>query len=490
MTRFWVTIPGEPKAVEMTLDELAERQRGGKLPAGTLAAKFGENDWKPVETIPEVVAAKPRAEGDAPPGEVRSSLEPAPPSSSAQGVDMFDVPPSLGPTLLGAPDAATKDAASAEAGGPVPPPPPPPPPRRSRGLSKTLLAALAVVLVVILGSGSLLCVWYRFGYTHGAVFEHIPSECSVMEYVDFAGIDESSPVKDVASKREKALVDWAEDIDDEEGIRRSTDDDAKGRASTLRTLKRLGLRPYGDVKEVAYCEMHDEGEVERMLVIGGSFRGKDILTAVREGLLHRDRKRKEDKLKLEEIDGRPYLRIDEDRYATMATSQVLLVGPKKLIERYIVARPMAQKYGIKNGLAIVRHREVEGAQIGTDESFELTKQKLVLTRVVTAGNPKAEVSSIKERLGALAERLRKTDGLDALADAYEQADVTEDDGEVRTVVTFTISDVAKATKTLVDSDWHDLKPLIEVLRPAMGSEYFQHSILPGVDYFELRVSPW
>jgi hypothetical protein len=486
MTRFWVTIPGEPKAIEMTLDDLAERQRTGKLPAGTLAAKFGESDWKLIETIAEVQAAKPRAERDPGTGEVRTSMEPAPPSSSAQGVDMFDLPPSLGPTMLGSTDAAAKDPAAA----PVPPPPPPPPPRKRRGVTRGLLAVLGLALAVVIGSGSLLCVWYRFGYSRGAVFEHLPSDCAVMEYVDFAAIDDSPAVKDIASKREKALVDWAEDLDDDEGIRRSTDEDAKGRASTLRTLKRLGLRPYGDVKEVAYCEMHDEGTVERMLVIGGSFRGKDLLTAMREGLLHRDRKRKEDKLKLDDVDGRPYLQLDEDRFATMATSQVMLVGPKKLIERYVAVRPVASKYGIRNGLALVRHWTVEGDQTTSEETFEITKQKLVLTRVAMPGNPPAEVSATKEKLQSLAERLRKVDGLDVLADAYENADVQNEGGEVRTIVTFAMPDVAKATKALVDSDWHDLKPMIDVMRPALGAEWFHHTILPGVDYLELRVSPW
>jgi hypothetical protein len=490
MTRFWVTIPGEPKAIEMTLDDLAERQRAGKLPAGTLAAKFGETDWKPVETLPEVQAAKPRppetALGEVP----RPSIEPAPPSSSAQGVDMFDLPPSLGPTLLGAPDAA-KEGASQAGAVPVAPPPPPPPPRRKRGLTKGLLAVLALALVVIVGSGSLVCVWYRFGYSHGVVLEHLPSDCAVMEYVDFTAIDDSPAVKDLVAKRERSLVDWAEDLDDAEGIRRSTDEDAKGRASTLRALKRLSLRPYGDVKEVAFCEMRDEGTVERMLVIGGSFRGKDVLAAVREGLLHRDRKRKEDKLRLEEIDGRPYLRLDEDQYATMATNQVLLIGPKKLIDRYITSRPVASKYGIKNGLAIVRHwpLEDEGDKT-TDETFEITKDKLVLTRVSLPGNPPAAVSSIKERLAALAEQLRKLDGVDVLADAYDDADVENSGGEVRTVVTFSMSDVAKANKALVESDLRDLEPLVKVLSRAPGGQWFHHSIMPGVDYFDLRLLPW
>lgn len=500
MSRYWVRVPGEANPRELTLSELADRQRSGKLPAGTLAAKFGEDQWLPVETIPEVLQAKVRRDDDA-----RPSLEAVgPPSSSAHGAELMELPPSLGPTLLGEtlrPDEQN-DASRVDVGAPPPPPPPPPRAPSRVSVSRTLLAALASVLFVLACGGTVLCVWYRYGYAHGAVFEHIPGDCAVLEYVDFGAIEDSPAVKDVAKKRDRSLTDWVEDVDDEEGVRRSDDDDAKGRASTLRTLRRLGIRPYDDVKEVAYCEIHDEGTVERLVAIGGSFRGKDLLGAIREGILHRDRKHKDDKLRLDDVEGRPYLRLDDERYATMATSQVVLIGPKKVIERYVASRPVAREYGIQPGEVIVRHWLSSGPaqkpadagagdatpQSTTDERYRLDKGKLTVTRVWngTAG----DVTTSLEKFKALGDRLRKVDGLDALADDFVNADVRLEGNEVRAVVSFGAGDVGNATKAIVDSDYHDMRPMIDALRGAVGGEYFHYVVVPGVDAFDLHLSPW
>ena len=67
------------------------------------------------------------------------------------------------------------------------------------------------------------------------------------------------------------------------------------------------------------------------------------MSAWREALLHRDRKAREDKLKLDEYGGRPYLRLDEERFVTMATSQVALIGKRKVIDRFLASRSVAPK---------------------------------------------------------------------------------------------------------------------------------------------------
>lgn len=499
-TRFWVQIPGADKPVDMSLDELAERHRKGKLLAGTLAVKVGGSEWKLVEELDEVKTASPKASGEEEGRPSRPSFDMPPPSLSAQGVDMFEQPPSLAPTLLGAPPAQVRAASATDAG--VPPPPPPP---RKRGGMRWLAAVMAAVLVIVGGGASALCVWYRFGYTHGAVFEHLPDDCAVMEYVDFGALDASPAMREVAKKREKSLVDWLEDLDDEEGIRRSTDDDARGRAATLRRLVKLGVQPYGDVKEVGYCEVRDDGGAQRLLVIGGAFRGRDLLGAIRDGLLHRDRKYKEDKLKIDDVDGRPYLKIDDDRWATMATSQVVLIGPKRLIERYVPTRAVARAYAMHDGDAIVRRwTEAEvGAAAGqkdaktpsvTDERYTFDKGGKSLTFhrtwTTTPGSSGNDVTATKEKLKAMSLVLRKEESTDLVADALENAEVRLDGAEVSVTISFSASDLSKMAKTLAEADVRELRRIITVLKPVMASELFHHMILPGVDYFELRLSPW
>src|SRR5262249_15226439 len=154
----------------------------------------GSDAWAAVESIDEVKTAL--AE------EARPST--APPSSAAQGVDLLEAPPSLGvsPQLLG---GAPPPEPPKEGGSPSPmvaAPPPPPPPNRG---GRAFFALLAVAFTVLVGSGWLLCAWYKYGYTHAAVFDYLPSDCDTLEYVDFAGIDGSPALKGLAEKRDRAL---------------------------------------------------------------------------------------------------------------------------------------------------------------------------------------------------------------------------------------------------------------------------------------------
>jgi hypothetical protein len=455
----------------MTRAELEEKKKRGDLPAGTLIARFGSKEWFDAAKLDEVVA-----QAD------RNSLEAPPPSSmqAAQGVDAFDVPPEIAPTIAGevAPPLPKIDAPK-EA-----PVEPDVAPKRSR----TVLVALASALVAILISSTVLYAWLRYGYARGAVLEHVPNDCKRLEYVDFAGIDGSSPVKPLLAKRDKALQDWLEDLDDEDGFRRSQDDDAKGRASTARTLKRLGLRPYGDVKEVAFCELRDGDETEKLTVIGGTLRGKDLLVAIREALLHRDRKVKDEQLVIEEYDGHDVLRLDETRFITMATSQVAIIGKRKIAARYLASKPTMRTYGIRDGEVIVRRWATGGNGLDSEERYAIKNDKLVVTKIVVG--VKEEEKAVKDRLVAAGEKLRRRDGYEVIADAYDAADVKVSGDEVRTELVWPLKDVAKATKQLVDADRGEMRAVSEAMKYAPGTEYFHHVVLPGVDYFELRLSPW
>ena len=505
--RFWVKIPGQDKPIELTLEELADRQRGGKLAAGTIAARFGETAWHPVESIEDLKQAPPPepapglldAASDAPVRETAPTMpadDAAPPSISAAGAELFDEPLGASPTIAGvtAGQGPGASLSTVLATGAIPPPPPPPRPRRGFNVSRALIAALAAAAVVVISGGALLCAWYRLGYTHGAVFEHLPDDCAVFEYVDFAAIDGSSAVSAVADKRDAGLSDWDDDLDDGEGIRPADGDDGKGRAATLRALKKAGLRPYGDVKEVAFCEVHDESSTETLLVIGGSFRGKDLLSAMRSALLHRDRKAREERLKLDEMDGHASLRLEgnggEDRYAVMATSQVVMIGPKRLIERQLASHSASRAYAVREGEVIVRHLDADASGKGPiEERYSLSKTQLTFTRIFPGGE--ADVVTTTSLYKAYGDKVRNIDSLTLLADGYASAQVTHDDGpDVKVEVTWPIGDLAKTVRALLDTDAHHLAPSIDALKGMPGAEYVHHALLPGVDYLELRLRPW
>lgn len=482
-TKYWVVLPGSKETIEASLEELVEKQRAGAYPAGTMAARFGESTWTQVSEVPEV---KTRVDAASPRDD-----EPSPPSSSAAGVDLLeplpDVATAVGPTMVAQP-------AIGSAGAPALAPPPPPPKTPGFRLGRALLGGVAAGLLVVGAGATFLCSWYRYGYVRGAVLEHVPEDCSRFEYVDLATIDDSAPGRAIAKRRDRALVDWTEDLDDEEGIHRSTDDDAHGRAATVRWLDKAGVRAFGDVKEVAYCEYGGDGEdVERIVAIGGSFRGRDLLSAWREGLLHRDRKAREDKLKLDDYGGRPYLRLDEERYVTMATSQVALVGKRKVIDRFLASRSVARAYGIRDKEVIVRLWDVAAQRSGLgikEDRYQLKGSSLLFSRVRAVPKGVDETKATTDRLKATGEALRKRDETDDLADAFDAATVTQADGEERVEMTFGLKDVESVAKGLVESDRKELRRLVEPLKSAPGAEFLHHLILPGVDYLDLRLSVW
>lgn len=475
-SRFWVALPGRGKAVEMTAAELEDRRKRGDLPAGTLIARFGTNEWVSSDKV-DAVLAEPADEG-------RTSLEAPPPSSAVQGADAFEAPPDIAPTIAGTIESSIvapvpEDKATEPA-----------PEGREPVRSRTVVLVLATALVALLVSASLFWAWFRYGYARGAVLEHLPADCRRLEYVDFAALDGSAMMRDLGARRAKALQDWIEDLDREDGFRLSQDDDAKGRVSVVRTLKRFGLEPYGDVKEIAFCELREDDETEKITVLGGTFRGRDLITAVREALLRRDRKVKDDRLQIDEVDGRPMLRLDENRSLLLATGQVAMVGKRKVLSRYLRAKSVARLYGIDDDDVVVRHwaPSTDGG-VAVDERYSMLKDKLVWVRT----GPRSEgddENAIKNRFAQAANRLRKHDGVEALADAYDNVSVVAEGSELRTTVSFPIKQAHKAMAAIVDSDRRELRQIVEGLRAAQGTEAFHHAVLPGVDYFELRLSPW
>lgn len=484
MSRFWVALPGRGKAVEMTASELADRKKRGDLPAGTLIARFGSRDWISSDKVSELLAASEPDERTS-----RTSLtsgDAPPPSSAVQGADLFDAPPDLPPSLGGSVDAP-----------PLPPEPsekplatPPPIAIAPEPKSRTVVIVLASALVALVVASSVFWAWFRYGYARGTVLEHVPTDCRRLEYVDFAAID--AALKSQLVRRDKALRDWIEDLDDEDGFRRSQDDEAKGRASVLRKLESLGIKPYGDVKEIALCEIRDGEETDNLVVLGGTFRGRDLPLAIREAMIRRDRKVKDDRLAIEDFDGRPLLKIDDNRVLMVATGQVAMIGKRKTITRYLQAKPAARAYGIRDDEVIVRYwaPTADGAP-ALGERYAIRGGKLVTVRTWQKGSGGVDdEKAIKDRLALAAARLRKLDGLDVLADAYDNVEVRIVGDEGQTEITWSLKDVNKAMSSIYDADRRELRQVLDAMRAAQATEFFHHAVVPGVDYFDLKLSPW
>jgi hypothetical protein len=171
---------------------------------------------------------------------------------------------------------------------------------------------------------------------------------------------------------------------------------------------------------------------------------------------------------------------------------VVIVGPKKLIEKHLVARPVARAYGLKDEL-MLHHVSTDAAKGGgpTEERWTFLKGKLVYVREAPVGTtlPDAAKTTL-DGYKALAERMRNLDGLDAIADGWSNADVKQEGDTMRTTITWTASEATSAMKALVDADLREMKPMSEALRGVVGADFFHDAIVPGVDAFGLRLAPW
>ena len=89
-----------------------------------------------------------------------------------------------------------------------------------------------------------------------------------------------------------------------------------------------------------------------------------------------------------------------------------------------------------------------------------------------------------------ANKLHKLDGLDPIADGYENIDVRIIGEEGHAELSFPMKDVQKSMASIYDANTKELGKIAEAMRLGQGAEFFHLAVVPGVDYFELKLSPW
>jgi hypothetical protein len=468
-SRYWLSIPGRADPLEVSEQELVDRKARGDLPVGTLFAPLGEQKWLPLDQLKAERA-------------IGNDDEPSPPSSSATGVELFDDAPAFAPTIAGesAPVRDEREHAATVAG---PAAPSVSKPRRNVGKLVAVGAAAAVLL-----AGSIAGVlWWRNGYPRGAVLEHIPDDCKQLLYVDFAAIDALPAMSGVIDKRDRRLADWAEDADNEDQFRVSKDADSRGRSATLRTLTGAGIRAFGEVREVARCMLKGDDGVEYVRAIGGTFRGHDFLRTLREAMLRRDRKAREDKLTLDEIEGHPALMLDEGQVIVMATAQVALIGKKKTVTKLLPTKSMARTYAIGDGDLVVRRDEGDPP---TDRRTRREGSAIVFRRLLVANKSDEAEQKLRADIKRTSSKLRQRSTLDPWTDALDGADVTKEGDGARMTVRWSNKDAGIVLRTLAEADLRELSKEREAIESADALALVWFALTPGVDQFDLRVGPW
>ncbi len=103
-------------------------------------------------------------------------------------------------------------------------------------------------------------------YAHGDVLKHVPKDCKVARlYVDVQALQKNDAFATNVDSLEEKLVSSMKD-----------DDADKGR-KVLKALKKAGIDPSKDVRELAMC---GDAKNDFVLAIGGDFAGKKPLDAI------------------------------------------------------------------------------------------------------------------------------------------------------------------------------------------------------------------
>lgn len=471
--KFWVRRPGRGAPVEMTAAELSAAAGRGDLPAGTLVAPFGTKEWLPPERFD--LGASP-ASGDDDDGA----------SAGAEVVASFEVVGSIG----------SEQAAPPEAPDPPPPPPATVDPARVRH-PRLLLSVLGIVGALFVSGAVALFAWFRLGYARGTVLEHLPADCRRFEYVDLAAIDGAAAFESIREPREAAASTWLEDLDEDDGQRPAITAEPRGRSGALGIVRKLSLRPYGDVREVALCETREGDETARVVVIGGVFRGRDVLTAIREGLARRPPKAGAPLPPIVDEGGRRVLHLDDGQTITLVTGQVVIIAPPATTARHLSARPVARANAIDPRDLYVRRIYGRAGEVTEEERASLRGNKVAVLRTTQqrrvgagAAGDTGEAKLLRDALSTTAARFRRIDGLDAIADAYDSADLQSLGDETRLEIVFDQKALGRAARGFLDAERKGRRAYVAAVQGAPATEILKRAITPGLDAFGLELAPW
>jgi hypothetical protein len=103
-------------------------------------------------------------------------------------------------------------------------------------------------------------------YTQGDVLKHVPKDCAMLKlYVDTRALQKNEGFAANADALQEKLASSMKDDDAEKGQK------------VLKALKKAGIDPTKDVREIAMC---GESKDDFVLAIGGEFAGKEPLDAI------------------------------------------------------------------------------------------------------------------------------------------------------------------------------------------------------------------
>ncbi len=288
------------------------------------------------------------------------------------------------------------------------------------------------------------------GYSRGEVLSHVPKSCKTARvYVDIAGLLRTDAVLASADVLQEKLTDLA----------KSGSSGDKKAQKALKALKKAGIDPTHDVKEVAICA--GAGPKDIVVALGGDFAGKDPLEAIAKA----GEAAGEDEAKIKEADGVKYLKAGKAFIGLVSTNVIVFTEDKDSLSDLAKDNDQSSAWGAgKNKLLAFKGKDKKAGEFegSLEERGEDIVAKLVLD--VKGLDEKGSSSAVKKQLEATAEQLgKKLKGpFKKLGDAVAETKFQVDGDTVTVTLSVPSSDLADVIKKLAAMDEKDLKETVDL----------------------------
>jgi hypothetical protein len=290
-------------------------------------------------------------------------------------------------------------------------------------------------------------------YAIGDVLKHVPGDCKGGRvYLDLSRLLKNEGLEKSAEALEEKLA---------SSMKKG---DAKAAGKAFKKLKKAGIDPARDVREVALCL--DSSKDEPVIAFGGAFADKDPIEAVRQAI---DEASESDTKKKETEEGIPYIKNDGFFFAAVTPNVVVLTKDKGSLAKLAKDRDPDDAWNAGKGRILAF--DVKDKKTG-NFSGQITEDGDDLKVVFAvdfkgelgeniADDPKNFKRGLEEQLAKVSTRLRKGP-FKKIADDLREAKIKVDGSKVTLTLTVPAADLGDALKRAAEADEAELAAAIDL----------------------------
>jgi hypothetical protein len=278
-------------------------------------------------------------------------------------------------------------------------------------------------------------------YAAGEVLKHVPKTCPQGQaYIDLAELQKNDAFASNVDAFQEKITASMKDKDLEKG------------GAFLKSLKKSGIDPTKDLKEIAFCGAEKKDFV---LAIGGNFDGKEPLDALVKATKDSD---DEDKLEKKSKDGTDYLKAKKG-FIVQVTPNVLVIADD--LETAIELKKESDSssgWDIGTGKILSFDFDEHGDKFGIDiTSKDETLEMKVVVDSKKAPPKQKDLETVAKTAGG---NLAKGP-FSSIADDIKSTKITVDGNKVTVVFTASNEHVSTLMKTLTTTDPKEIEAALK-----------------------------